>query len=231
MRYCARTRGTRACSPRHEEQLKLHADRPPPPVCRIERAQGVKGEEHRFRRTVVEGALKQGNPEEVAWLLDEDGEEAVGGAARRPRWALFDAPKGGGHAAAAEELRERAPRGLRFCEPKVDFGPKIEGPLANWRAANPGAEVANVEDRRDLRDADFVHLVGLKAVNMWRCTRITDAGLAHLVGIHTLDMGGCTGITDAGLAHLAGIHTLNMHGCTGITDAGLVHLVGIHTLL
>ena len=38
---------------------------PPPTIhllCRIERAQGVKGEEHRCRRTVVEGALKQGIP-------------------------------------------------------------------------------------------------------------------------------------------------------------------------
>jgi hypothetical protein len=77
---------------------------------------------------VVEGALKQGNPEEAAWLLDEGGEEAVGGAARRPRWALFDAPEGGGHAAAAEELRERAPRGLRFCE-DFDFGPQMRAPL------------------------------------------------------------------------------------------------------
>ena len=181
---------------------------------------------------MVEGALKHGNPEEAAWLLDEGGEEAVGGAAPRPRWALFDAPECGGQAAAAEELRERAPRGLRFCEPKVDFdfGPRIEGPLADWRSVNPGAEVADVYGKRDLRDADFVHLVGLKAVYMDGCTGITDAGLAHIAGIHTLDIEGCTGITDAGLAHLAGIHTLDMRYCPGITDAGLAHLTGIHTL-
>ena len=181
---------------------------------------------------MVEGALKQGNPEDAAWELDEGGEEAVGGAAPRARWALFDAPEGGGHAAAAEELRERAPRGLRFCEPKVDFdfGPRILGPLAVWRAANPGAEVANVEGREYLPDEDFVHLVGLKAVNMWGCRGINNACLAHLTGIHTLEMFGCRGITDAGLAHLAGIHTLNMRWCERITDAGLAHLTGIHTL-
>ena len=109
----------------------------------------------------------------------------------------------------------RAPCGLRFCEPKVafDFGPRIESPLADWHAANPGAEVANVYRREDLRDADFVHLVGLKAVKMRYCNGITDAGLAHLAGIHTLDLSECIGITDAGLAHLAGIHTLDMTWC------------------
>ena len=180
----------------------------------------------------MEGALKQGDAGEVAWELDEGGEEALSGAAPRVRWTLFDAPEGGGHAAAAEELRERAPRGLRFCEPKVDFyfGPLIEGPLAVWRAANPGAVVANVAWRVDLRDADFVHLVGLKAVNMDGCTGITDAGLAHLTGIHTLYINGCPGITDSGLAHLTGIHTLSMCDCTGITGAGLAHLRGIHNL-
>ena len=68
--------------------LTVSSPPPLPSVCRIERAQGVKGEEHRCRRTVVEGALKQGNPEEAAWLLDEGGEEAVGGAAPRARWRV-----------------------------------------------------------------------------------------------------------------------------------------------
>jgi hypothetical protein len=142
----------------------------------------------------LKGTLKQGNPEEAAWLLDEGGEEAVGGAARRLRWGLFDAPEGGGHAAAAEELRKRAPRGLCFFGPEVDFKPLMKGPLADWRAANPGAEVANVAWRETSYPRwDFVHLVGLKAVKMRFCRGITDAGLAHLAGIHTLNMGGCTG--------------------------------------
>jgi hypothetical protein len=89
----------------------------------------------------------------------------------------------------------------------------IRGPLAAWRACFPGAVAANVEWRSDLRDADFVHLAGVKVLDMSYCTRITDAGLAHLTGIHTLNMGGCTGITDAGLAHLTGIRQLNMWGC------------------
>ena len=111
-----------------------------------------------------------------------------------------------------------------------DGATHISGSLAAWRACFPGAVAANVEGRRDLRDEDFVHLAGVKVLNMSGCNRITNAGLAHLTGVYTLDMGGCVGITDAGLAHLTGIHMLNMSGCTGITNSGLSYLTGIHTL-
>ncbi len=121
-----------------------------------------------------------------------------------------------------------------------DFGPVIEGPLAAWRAANPGALVANVSWRRNLTDADFVHFRGLLALNMSGCTNtaiadaITDAAFAHLRGINTLYMSGCNqaSITDAAFAHLRGIHTLNMRLCNqdGITDTAFEHLRGIHTL-
>ncbi len=107
---------------------------------------------------------------------------------------------------------------------------RIRGSLAAWRACFPSAVAANVGGRRDLRDADFVHLAGIKVLVMWGCDGITDAGLAHLTGIHTLDMGYCYGITDAGLAHLTGIHTLSMSRCHRITDAGLAHLTGIRQL-
>ena len=83
----------------------------------------------------------------------------------------------------------------------------IRGSLAAWRACFPGAVAANVGGRRDLRDADFVHLAGVKVLYM-------------RTGIHSLNMDGCRGITVAGLAHLAGIHTLSMVGCFWITDAG-----------
>jgi hypothetical protein len=115
-----------------------------------------------------------------------------------------------------------------------DYGPRIRGPLAAWRAANPGAVIANVLDRWDLTDADFVHLRGVKALHMCSCGQITDAAFAHLAGIHTLRMSGCdqATITDAAFVHLAGIHTLDMSYCNQftITDAAFVHLRGIHTL-
>ena len=95
----------------------------------------------------------------------------------------------------------------------------IGGPLAEWRACFPGAVAASVVGRRDLRDADFVHLAGVKVLDMWYCRGITDAGLAHLTGIHTLNMSGCAQITDAGLVHLTGIHTLWMFCCDPATIA------------
>ena len=61
------------------------------------------------------------------------------------------------------------------CEPHgetysaaEDFGPPIEGPLAAWRARNP-------------KDADFVHLRGLRALCMFACSTLalTDAAFAH----------------------------------------------------
>jgi hypothetical protein len=187
--------------------------------------------------------------------------------ARRMRWQLFDLPCEAaqhdwpvwppkGHDAAAEVLRLRAPEGRHWpisINGRTHFGPFIDGPLAAWRAANPDAEAANVVAGRDRKAAEYVHLAGVKVLNIlargqfftdavlahlagihtlhmrW-CEGISGAGLAPLVGIHTLDMSECRGITDAGLAHLAGIHTLNMESCTRITDAGLAHLAGIHTL-
>ena len=106
----------------------------------------------------------------------------------------------------------------------------ITGDLRMWRACFSDSRCANVSWRRDLVDADLVHLSGVEEVNLRGCTQITDAGLAHLRGVRVLNIAGCALITDAGLAHLTGIHTLNMSGCRQITDAGLAHLIGIHTL-
>ena len=61
-------------------------------------------------------------------------------------------------------------------------------------------------------DADFVHLAGLRELNMSHCVKVTDAAFVHLRGIHTLNMYWCNQrtITDAAFVHLAGIHTLWM---------------------
>jgi hypothetical protein len=117
----------------------------------------------------------------------------------------------------------------------------IMGSVAAWRACFPRARWANVDQWREsggrripMVDADFVHFVGLRRLNMVSCRSITDAAFAHLKGIHILDMTFCnqTTITDAAFVHLTGIHNLNMTYCyqSTITDAAFVHLKGIHTL-
>ena len=105
-----------------------------------------------------------------------------------------------------------------------------------WRRALPAAVAASVRSNKRLVDADFVHLRGLRALDMSWCYQagITDGAFAHLGGIHTLNMSFCwqKTITDAAFAHLVGIHTLDMRGChqDAITDAAFGHLAGIHTL-
>ena len=98
--------------------------------------------------------------------------------------------------------------------------------LGKWRAAFPAATAANVSREWDeplppLTDADFVHLRGVRELNMSHCKQatITAAAFAHLAGIHTLVMRYCDQetITDAAFAHLRGIHTLNMSGCRQAT--------------
>ena len=118
----------------------------------------------------------------------------------------------------------------------------ILGSVAAWRACFPRARWASVIQwgagggRRTtpVVDADFVHFVGLRRLDMSRSKGITDAAFMHLKGIHTLDMQMCSQltITDAAFVHLKGIHTLNMWGCyqPTITDAAFTHLKGIHTL-
>ena len=199
--------------------------------------------------------VDRGGVEARVW--DEEGGDA-------PRWklALFDRPPVGReayvdelrvhwplHPAPASHILARemliskvggVPHGGFVMPPMVDpdygFGPPIVGPLAAWRAANPGSLVANVWGRADLIDADFVHLAGIKALWMSDCTNpgLTDAAFVHLRGLHTLWMDGCyqASITDAAFAHLHGLHTLNMFDCnqSTITDAAFMHLRGIQVL-
>ena len=116
----------------------------------------------------------------------------------------------------------------------------IKGSVASWRACFPRARRASVSNRGEedcqtpVVDADFVHFVGLRRLNMSYCRSVTDAAFVHLEGIHTLNMMNCSQstITDAAFTHLKGIHTLNMAGCwqTTITDAAFAHLKGIHSL-
>jgi hypothetical protein len=115
----------------------------------------------------------------------------------------------------------------------------IKGSVAAWRACFLRARCANVSQewygqRIPVVDADFVHFVGLRRLDMSFCTSVTDAAFVHLKGIHTLNMSWCnqSTITDAAFVHLKGIHTLNMAYCwqATITDAAFMHLKGIYAL-
>jgi hypothetical protein len=53
----------------------------------------------------------------------------------------------------------------------ADFGPVLQGSLPAWRAAHPTALVANVSGRRDLQDADFACLQGIRALDMSSCSQ------------------------------------------------------------
>ena len=50
-----------------------------------------------------------------------------------------------------------------------DTETRINGDLSKWRACFPRARAANVYNRRDLVDGDFVHLAGLHTLDMSRC--------------------------------------------------------------
>ena len=217
-------------------------------------------------RSRLEYNVRVGCRQRMGWLVDRGGVEArvwdeEGGA---PRWklALFDTPASrprhwpvwpvsAAHAPALQMLISKVggaphkgfvmppstgPPDFGFGPPIVGFGPPIVGPLAAWRAANPDALVANVRRRNDLVDADFVHLAGIKALNMMSCTNpsLTDAVFVHLRGLHTLWMPYCNqaSITDAAFVHLHGLHTLWMYFCDQptITDIAFTHLRGIQDL-
>jgi len=112
----------------------------------------------------------------------------------------------------------------------------IRGSLAQWRLQFPNARYANISGRNDLRDEDFLHLKGIKWLNMSFCNQptITDAAFAHIKGVHTLYMSRCDQrtITNAAFAHIKGVHTLDMSWCwqESITDAAFAHIKGVHTL-
>ena len=229
-------------------------------------ARGTRHLDFRFARSRLEYNVRVGCRQRMGWLIDRGGVEArvwdeEGG---EPRWklALFDRPPVEGevffaqlsahwpvwpvpalHAPAREMLISKvggAPHGGFVMPPMVwpdcGCGPRIVGPLAAWRAANPDALVANVGGRADLTDADFVHMAGIKALWMGYCTNLglTDAAFAHLRGLHTLMMYNCNqaSITDAAFVHLHGLHTLDTFGCnqSTITVAAFTHLRGIQVL-
>ena len=143
----------------------------------------------------------------------------------------------GDDTAAASALRGTcaAARDAVAAYPWADETTIVRWP-ARWRRAFPSAVAASVRGNTRLVDADFVHLRGLRWLNMGDCSQatITEGAFVHLAGIHTLYMRYCNQatITDGAFAHLAGIHTLDMSHCyqATITDGAFAHLTGIHTL-
>ena len=126
---------------------------------------------------------------------------------------------------------EDAARGLRLtCRelkqavtdfPWEDMSTVIHGSIALWRACFPRARGANVRRydpdggpvrRAPVVDADFVHLVGLRALNMSWCRQVTDAAFVHLRGIERLIMYACDQetITDAAFEHLGGLSLIHI---------------------
>ena len=117
----------------------------------------------------------------------------------------------------------------------MDAESRIKGSVKAWRAAFPCARAVNVSQRRDIVDADFVHIRGdahvrLHSVNINRCSNVSGSAFAHLRGIHTLDMSDCRQVTDAAFENLRGIHTFNISRCHQVTDAAFEYLQGTHTL-
>ncbi len=80
-----------------------------------------------------------------------------------------------------------------------------------------GIQLLNMSGCRQLTDAAFVHLRGIRTLYMWYCDQpaITDATFVHLQGIHTLVIEGCSQatLTGAGFAPLQGIRALGMYDC------------------
>ena len=95
---------------------------------------------------------------------------------------------------------------VEFIDPIAEYpwndeNTRVRGSVASWRRCFPRARAINLSRRNDLTDDDFVHLVGIKTLDMGGCSQstITDAAFAHLTGIHTLNMSECrqSTITDA----------------------------------
>jgi len=114
-----------------------------------------------------------------------------------------------------------------------------------------GIHTLHIKGCFQFSDADFVHLKGIKELNIESTNigdaafqylegihslsilqsghHITGAGFVHLKGIHTLSMPEFYAFPQHEFAHLRGIKMLNIHG-GNFTDIALSYLEGIHTL-
>ena len=129
-------------------------------------------------------------------------------------------------ATAADDSPEEA----LLNELTFDFGPHIEGPLAAWRAANPDAQAARLNGRRDLTDDDCAFLRGVRVLNIAGCSQLTDAAFAHFGSLEVLVMNGCANVTEVGFAHMPRLRKLLMKNCLSATDGAFKNLVHLRQL-
>ena len=116
-----------------------------------------------------------------------------------------------------------------------EFGYKhkpIKTSLEVWKRKFPKAKYANISRRKDLTDANFVHLENLEYLDMGYCnqSKFTDAALTHLKNIHTLIIRGCTQITDDAFKPLNKLTTLDISYCTQLSTKAFVHFKNIKKL-
>ena len=123
--------------------------------------------------------------------------------------------------------------------PLMDAESMIKGSLEMWRVAFPAARAVNVSCRYNLVDSNFVHIrcnarAQLHTMNMSWCRKVSDAAFVHLHGIKDLDLQCCdqATITDAAFVHLRRIEKLDIgHYNQGtITDAAIARFAEIGML-
>ena len=147
--------------------------------------------------------------------------------------SLADSGLGEDASLALARLEERfeMPRN-RHGDP--DFGRAIEDDLAAWRAAHPGARVANLLDR-ELSAADLGALRGVRGLRLIGCTLAPPtATFAPLAGLQALEIrhrhGDDPGL-GAALAPLAGsLRSLTVRFAANLSDGDLAPLAGLEEL-
>ena len=113
--------------------------------------------------------------------------------------------------------------------------------LDRWRMCFPNATAANVSERPDLIDEDFIHFRNLKTLNISQIFsdshlqgKFTDDGFKNLRGIQKLIMNyfNIPAITDEAFKNLRGIKQLIMFNCIlpEITNETMINLRGIEEL-
>jgi len=114
--------------------------------------------------------------------------------------------------------------------------PVITGSLEKWRTSYPSAIIANISNRKDICDIDFIYLKGIKVLIMNDCNQesITDKAFENLVGIECLKMKNCNQltITDKAFENLENIKILDMTNCNQctITENAFNYIKNIDTL-
>ena len=97
--------------------------------------------------------------------------------------------------------------------------------FAEWRLANPTADVINLSLNRDLQDSFLEQISGIKHINLWSCKGLTNAGIMHLrgKGIKTIDITSCPNLTDEIAPVFEGITSISIGSNPNLTDRVMEH--------